>query len=130
MLAALPRAVAVSERDVATAAEDGQVRVWWEETPIDVFLDVHSFHEQVAANVREAPFEGETIPVLDGTSLTVFKALFDRTKDWADIEEITAAGALDALRAIAWLRRIQGEDSPAARRLVAAIDAGGERAAS
>jgi hypothetical protein len=98
------------------------VRVWWEETPIDLFLDVHSFHREALAGVRQVPFEGKSIPVLDGTTLAVFKALFDRTKDWADIEEIAAAGALDGGRASSWLRRIQGPDSPAVARLATLLE--------
>jgi hypothetical protein len=117
VLSALPKAVTVSDADIATAAREGQVRVWWEDTPIDVFLDSHQFHAEVAEDVRSVPFEGRTIPVLDCTALAVFKALFDRTKDWADIEEIATAGALEAPRALAWLERIQGPGSAAAARL-------------
>jgi len=116
-LLALPDHVVVGEDDIAVAARDGQVRVWWEETPVDVFLDVHSFHREVAEDVRSVPFEGRTVPVLDCTALAVFKALFDRTKDWADIEGMLAAGALDVARALEWLQRVLGSDSPAAARL-------------
>jgi hypothetical protein len=116
-LSALPESVAVSDADVATAARDGQVRVWWEDTPVDVFLDIHQFHAEVAEDVRSVPFEGRTIPVLDCTALAVFKALFDRTKDWADIEGIAAAGALEGPRAIAWLERILGPGSAAVGRM-------------
>jgi hypothetical protein len=116
-LSALPQSVTVSAADVATAGRDGQVRVWWEDTPIDVFLDIHQFHGEVAEDVRSVPFEGRTIPVLDCTALVVFKALFDRTKDWADIEATVAAGALEAQRALAWLERILGADSPVVDRL-------------
>jgi hypothetical protein len=116
-LSALPAAVAVSPADVATATRDGQVRVWWEDTPVDVFLDIHQFHAEVAQDVRSVPFEGRTIPVLDCTALVVFKALFDRTKDWADIEATVAAGALEVPRAVSWLERILGPDSPVVGRL-------------
>jgi hypothetical protein len=116
-LAGLPDSVTVSDEDVAAAAREGQVRVWWEDTPIDVFLDIHQFHTEAAEEVRSVPFEGCTIPVLDCTALAVFKALFDRTKDWADIEEIVAAGALDGIRAAAWLERILGPDGAAVARL-------------
>jgi hypothetical protein len=112
VLSALPHEVAVGDADVTTAAREGQVRLWWEDTPVDVFLDVHSFHAEVAEEIRSVPFEGRTIPVLDCTALAVFKALFDRTKDWADIEEMLTAGALEAPRAIAWLERILGVGSP------------------
>jgi lambda repressor-like predicted transcriptional regulator len=43
--------------------------------------------------------------------------LFDRTKDWADIEEIVAADALDLASAVVWLERILGPGNPAAGRL-------------
>ncbi len=121
-LAALPGAVTVTEADVATARSEGQVRVWWQDTPIDVFLDIHSFHAEVADGVRSVPFEGRTIPVLDCTALAVFKALFDRTKDWADIEEIVAARALELPRAVIWLERILGSGSPAANRLKSLVN--------
>jgi hypothetical protein len=64
-LSALPAGVTVSDADVAAATGDGQVRVWWEDTPLDVFLDVHSFHAEIAQDIRFVPFEGRTIPVLD-----------------------------------------------------------------
>ncbi len=116
-LSALPGEVVVGDADVAAAQRDGQVRVWWQDTPLDVFLDVHSFHGEVAQDIRSVPFQGRTIPVLDCTALAVFKALFDRTKDWADIEGMLAAGALEAPRAIEWLERIGGADSAVAARL-------------
>jgi hypothetical protein len=112
----LPDGVAVTDAHIQTVEREGQVRVWWEDTPIDLFLDIHSFHSEVADSVRLVPFEGRAIPVLDCTVLAVFKALFDRTKDWADIEEMIAAGALDVPRAKAWVNRLAGADSPALRR--------------
>jgi hypothetical protein len=124
-LSALPDRVTVTDSDIATAAREGQVRVWWEDTPIDIFLDIHRFHAEVADGVRAVPFEGRTIPVLDCTALAVFKALFDRTKDWADIEEIVAVGALDDSRAIAWLERIVGADSAVVRRMKLVVEGGG-----
>jgi hypothetical protein len=116
-LSALPDPVTVSDVDVATAAREGQVRVWWEDTPIDIFLDIHQFHAEVAGDVRSVPFEGRIIPVLDCTALAVFKALFDRTKDWADIEAIAEVGALERSRALMWLERIVGPDSQVVARM-------------
>lgn len=117
VFAALPTGVTVTSANIATAERDGQARVWWEETPIDVFLDVHSFHLEVAESVRSVAFEGRQIPVLDCTALTVFKALLDRGKDWVDIEEMAAAGALNLPHAQAWLERLLGGESPVAQRL-------------
>jgi hypothetical protein len=116
-LAALPAGVAVSEAEIEQARREGQVRLWWEETPVDVFLDVHQFHAEVASSVREVPFMDREIPTVDCTALAVFKALFDRTRDWGDIEEMLAVGSLDLPRACAWLRHFQGSDSPAASKL-------------
>ena len=62
MLRALPAAVRVEDADVATALRDGQVRVWWDETPLDLFFNEHEFHVWVSTTVREVPFESETIP--------------------------------------------------------------------
>lgn len=117
VLAALPDAVTATDADIRATEQEGQVRVWWEDTPIDLFLDIHSFHDEVAKRVRLVPFEGRRIPILDCTALAVFKALFDRTKDWADIEEMAAIGSLDIARASAWVERLVGRDSPALRRL-------------
>ena len=110
VLGALPAGVTVADADVVAAARDGQVRVWWEDTPVDVFLDVHEFHLAVADDVRAVPFAGTEIPVLDCDALAVFKVVFDRTKDWADIETMVVAGAFDLARALGWAVRLFGPD--------------------
>jgi hypothetical protein len=117
VLGALPDEVTVRPRDIETAEREGQVRVWWEDTPIDVFLNVHELHEQFAGEVRWVSFEDHTIPVLGCTALIVFKALFNRTKDWADIEEMAEAGAGDFPQAIAWLIGLLGPEDPIAEHL-------------
>lgn len=117
VFAALASLFDVDPADVRAAAREGQVRVWWDDTPVDVFLDVHRFHADVARGVRSVPFEGRQIDVLDCTALATFKALFDRTKDWADIEEMAAAGTLDAKRAVSWTARLAGAESPLVARL-------------
>jgi hypothetical protein len=116
VLAALPSRVAIRAADVRAAERDGQVRVWWEDTPVDIFLDVHRFHRRVASEVRTVPFAGHEIPVLGCTALVVFKALFDRTRDWADIEAVAAAGTADLTEAGAWARQL-GADAAISRRL-------------
>ena len=119
VLAALPAGVTIGAADVRAAERDGQVRVWWEDTPLDVFLDVHSFHREIAAGVRAVPFAAHEIPVLGCTALVVLKALFDRTRDWADIESVAEAGSADLGEASAWVRRVLGSDTPISRRLTA-----------
>jgi hypothetical protein len=119
VLAGLPDDVAATASDRERAEREGQVRVWWEETPIDLFFDVLDFHREVARGVREVPFEGRAIPVLGCTSLAVFKAFMDRTKDWADIEAMIERGTVDVGGAAAALGGILDGGHPAVRRLAA-----------
>lgn len=119
VFAALPEEVASSEDELAKAEADGQIRLWWQDTPIDIFLNVHPFHDEVARGVREVPFSGRLVPVVGCTALAVFKALLSRTKDWADIEEMVATGELNVADALAWVTQIVGAESPAVTRLAA-----------
>jgi hypothetical protein len=118
---ALPEAVTVTAENTAAAERDGQVRVWWDDTPIDLFFDVHALHDQVAGAIRWVPFSGATIPVLGCTALTVFKALFNRTRDWADIEAMIERDAVDVPEAVAWIERLLGGGDPAAVRLASLV---------
>lgn len=117
VFAALPQPVTVTALNLEQAERDGQVRVWWEQTPIDIFFNVLPFHREVAKNVRHVSFADRTIPVLGCTALAVFKAMFARTKDWADIEAMIEAKNIDVDDAAAWIRQMSGPDSPEARRL-------------
>jgi hypothetical protein len=94
-LTALPGAIAHDRGTVKGINRDGQVRLWWEDTPLDLFFSYQPLHEEAARNRRQVPFEGERIPVLGPVELAVLKAMFDRTQDWADIEAMIAAGNLD-----------------------------------
>jgi hypothetical protein len=118
VLGALPDGVIATARDTKKLAQDGQVRVWWEDTPIDLFLDVLRFHREVANSVRDVPFMDRTIPVLGCTSLAVFKAMFDRTRDWADIEAMVEMAAIDLDEAVRWIQEMDGPDSARAQRLI------------
>ena len=94
-LRALPDGVTHSAETAAAIVRDGQVRVWWDETPVDLFFDYEPVHADAARNRRTVPFGETQIPVLGPVELAVFKAMFDRTRDWADIEAMVAAGTLD-----------------------------------
>jgi hypothetical protein len=118
---ALPDGVAWSAAELARTEADGQIRLWWQDTPIDIFLNVHQFHDEVAKGVREVPFSGRVVPVLGCTALAVFKALLSRTKDWADIEEMLAMGEMSIEDALTWLVQIVGSDDPAVKRMRALV---------
>jgi hypothetical protein len=117
VFAALPSEVEITALSLEQAERDGQVRVWWEQTPIDIFFSVLPFHGEVAKGVRQVPFGERIIPVLGCTALAVFKAMFDRTKHWADIEAMVEAKTLNIVDAVAWIREMSGPDSPEATRL-------------
>ncbi len=109
-LAALPEAITRDEDTAAAIARDGQVRLWWDDTPIDLFFSYEPLHDEAARNLRRVPFEGEEIPVLGPVELAVFKAMFNRTRDWADIEAMLAAGNLDVDAVRDRLTALVGED--------------------
>ena len=94
-LGALPDGVTVPPETAETIARDGQVRLFWDETPVDLFFDYAPIHAEAALHRRIVPFAGGTIPVLGPVELAVFKVMFDRTRHWADIEAMAAAGTLD-----------------------------------
>jgi hypothetical protein len=94
-LAALPEGVAYDDAAVDSIRRDGQARLWWDDTPVDVFFSSLPIHDEAARHSREVPFEGERIPILGPLELAVFKAMFDRGRDWGDIEEMLAARTLD-----------------------------------
>jgi hypothetical protein len=116
-LRALPAGVEVTEELIEVAKRDGQTRLDWAGTPIDIFLDNHPFHEVVAEGVVWVPLEDREVPVLDCASLVVFKALFDRTKDWADIEAVVECTPTQADAAAKALAELVGDDDPTHQRL-------------
>jgi hypothetical protein len=117
VLHALPDEVRTTVSDIEAVQHDGQVRVWWDDTPLDLFFDVHPFHHDAARGVREVPFGERMIPVLGCEALVVFKALFNRTRDWADIEDIAAARTVDVDDVLGWMARIVGPGDRAVQQL-------------
>ncbi len=110
VLAALPDGVRVRGQDVEAAERDGQVRLLWDATPIDVFFSVLPFHDAVQRDIRHVAFGDRTIPVLDCTALAIFKAFFSRPRDWVDIEAMIEARSLDVDEAIRRIREMLGDD--------------------
>lgn len=115
VLAAL--GVATDTPDLRRRVErDEQVRLFWQGTPIDLFFAYDPLHTSSMQRRRKVDFYGDPIHVLSPEDLIVFKATFDRRKDWEDIAGILFACDLpldfDYVRG--WLGRI---DSPAGARL-------------
>jgi hypothetical protein len=117
VLASLPTGVKVGKEDIAKVKRDGQARLDWDGTPIDVFLNSIPLHDAVAASVVWVRLEGRDVPVLDCASLAIFKAFFNRTKDWADLEAIALATPEDIETAATTIAELVGKDDPAVARL-------------
>ena len=83
----------------------------------DPFLDTTEFHVEAAQRRRFHEFGGRRIPFLGCSDLAVFKAFFNRTRDWADLEEMIAIRALNIDQTIGVLVRYFGEDDERVERL-------------
>lgn len=94
-LAALPDAVQHTAQDLKVLKRDTQIRIFWDATPLDLFLNSTPYHPEVQTRVRWEIFAGQQLPFLSCGDLAVFKAFFNRTKDWADLEAMHSAGTLD-----------------------------------
>ena len=97
---------------------EGQARLWWDTTPVDVFLNTTAFHEEVATRVRWEPFAGVELPFLACEDFAVFKVFFNRTKDWADLEAMRDAGTLDVSAVAGVLASFLGDDDDRIARLL------------
>lgn len=120
-LGALPQQVTVGAADVAAVRRDGQARLWWDGTPIDVFFNNHPLHDAVAEGIVWVPLEEREVPVLDCASLVVFKAFFDRTKDWADIEAAAECDCRSVEAAAKTVEALVGSDDQVHEKLVAVL---------
>ena len=116
-LAALPEGISITEANRRELNADGQSRLWWDSTPVDVFFNTTPFHEAAAIRTRFEQFGGAAIPFLDCRDLAVFKAFFNRTRDWADLEDMNAAGTLDHEAVLGVLVRYLGGEDPRVARL-------------
>jgi hypothetical protein len=119
-----PRIVALLEPLGVTAGEarsierDGQVRLWWGMNPVDLFFAYDPFHDAMASAVRRVEFRDASIPILSPEHLIVCKAVFDRSKDWLDIEQMMiGVPDLDHGEVESWLVAIAGPYNPRVDRL-------------
>lgn len=100
-----------------TVDRDGQCRLRWGDTPIDLFFAYDALHEAMRHAIRQQPFGDTRIPVLAPEHLLVCKAIFNRPKDWLDIEQmLVCVDELDTQEVRAWLDRIVGGDDPRRQR--------------
>jgi hypothetical protein len=97
---------------------DGQCRLWWGRTPIDLFFAYDALHQAMKSAIRTEPFASTTIPILSPEHLLICKAIFNRPKDWLDIEQIAVSvDDLDSAEVLCWLDRILGADESRRQRV-------------
>lgn len=117
--------------DEAVLARDGQVRLWWDRNPVDLFFSCDPLHEEMEKATRRVPFAGTRVPILAPEHLATCKAIFDRPKDWLDIEAMLVVTApLDVGVIRSWLVRTVGPgDKRLAKldELLRGLDLGEER---
>ncbi|MEO5840058.1 MAG: hypothetical protein ABIQ73_06745 [Acidimicrobiales bacterium] len=122
VLRALPHEMRWVDDDRDRLQRDGQVRLWWDATPVDLFLSTHSFHRRAGRRVRLEPFRDETLPFLACDDLAVFKVFFDRSRDWADLEEMITARSFDIAAVRATIVELLGADDARIARLSDLVD--------
>jgi len=106
------------------ALDDGQLRVFWGRTPVDLFFAYDPFHEAADQAKRVVPFADGQIQVLAPEHLIVCKVAFNRPKDWVDIDAIRTAGTrVEIAEVLRWVGRILGDDDPRFNRVAAVFAA-------
>jgi hypothetical protein len=116
LFASLPEDIVVDDTAAEAVTRDGQVRLWWDDTPVDLFFSYHPLHDRAQARISVVPFGSDEIPVLSCTDLAVFKVVFNRTRDWADLEAMIEADSVDRDEALRWLGDTLGEDAKPVQR--------------
>lgn len=117
--------ITADEPAVRQATADGQVRLSWDGTPVDLFFSYDEFHNAAEQARRRVPFADSEIPILGPEHLITCKVIFDRPQDWVDIAAIRGARtSLDAAEILRWTHRIVGDDDPRYQRIVGLLTSG------
>jgi hypothetical protein len=105
--------------DLAVLERDGQVRLWWGRNAVDLFFSNDEFHEEMQRGARRVPFGQATLSILSPEHLAVCKAMFDRPKDWLDIEQmLVATDPIDLAEIERLLERMVGAGDPRIEKLL------------
>ena len=106
----------------ALVRRDGQARVMWDTTPIDLFFSYDAFHDAARDARQVVPFADVSIPILSAEHLMVCKVVFNRPKDWVDIDAMLAGDTdVDVAEVLRWVGRIAGDEDPRYNRIVAVL---------
>lgn len=117
-LAALQRAGLAldAQRASAEAAAEGWFTAWDGAIRIDVFVPSIAFSWEAMGSRVQLPFLGQSIWFLSAEALSVFKLLFFRTKDLADLEQLVLTSkSLNRSAVRAKIADLMGEDDERTR---------------
>ncbi|MDQ7827202.1 MAG: hypothetical protein RDV48_30695 [Candidatus Eremiobacteraeota bacterium] len=94
------------------AEERGAFRVFCHGMRLDIFLPDIELYESARARRRQVPLEGRLIWIWSAEDLIIFKLLYYRLKDQADIEQIVEiqGNSLDSDYIRTWLVNMVGEE--------------------
>jgi hypothetical protein len=122
VLDALPEEIVASDVEATQLLTTGQCRLMFDGIPVDIFLDTTPFHDDLRLHIREHQLADRKLPFLGCNDLAVFKAFFNRRKDWADIEEMVRAGRIDFPYVTGILSQYLGPDDERIRELLTIRD--------
>lgn len=101
--------VSADRLDSSSLERDGQCRLWWGDNAVDLFFAYDPFHKAMSKETRRVAFGDITVSILSPEHLAVCKAMFDRRKDWLDIEQmLLATDEVDIAEIESWLKRMVG----------------------
>ncbi len=126
VVAALSGLFTIPARDqfLNEIASRDQARTFWGDTPVDLFFSDTEFHVSMAERVREVDFGGTPITILSVEDIIVCKLIFNRDKDWWDIDAMLKLGreSIDLHYVRAWLAEFCDADDERFARLSALCD--------
>lgn len=104
---------------VQEIATTGQIRTLVRETYVDLFFSHHEYFSKCAERAITVPFEDIEIRVLQVEDITNFKVMFNRGRDWVDIEQMlySTADRFEIDYCATWLSQMLGADDSRIRRL-------------
>lgn len=114
--------VTVTDADRVAIARDGQARLAFGSSYLDLFFATLDLHQEMASHAREVRFGPMQMPILSPEHLIVCKAIFDRPKDRVDIEEMVGWGTpIDVQAVLGWIERLLGGGCAQRDRLAALL---------
>ena len=119
--AALAEAGVTSDaaRFIQQVSATAQVRVDYDGTALDLFFNNLPFHESCAERKVRVPFGAIQMNVLSAEDLVVCKAMFNRNRDWPDIEQVlyVQGREFDLAYTLGWLTEMLGHDADQVRKI-------------